>query len=111
MRSLLLLTALAAVAVVPAPAGSPGPGLEDALLSAGPDDRLAVVVMMEAFPVRDTLLADFMAERGVAYAIILLDWFPDLAARDDVLEEVYRVTLERNTIVGGETMVVYQADW
>ncbi len=49
--------------------------------------------------------------RGVGYVIILPNWFPGLAARDDVLEEVHRVALERNTIVGGETMVVYRADW
>jgi hypothetical protein len=77
---------------------------------------LAGLITPEVVPIlhspdRDALLADFMAERGVVYAIILPDWFPGLAARDDVLEEVHRVTLDRNTIVGGETMVVYQAHW
>jgi hypothetical protein len=77
---------------------------------------LAGLITPEVVPIlhspnRDALLADFMAERGVAYAIILPDWFPDLAARADVLKEVHRVTLERNTIVGGETMVVYQTHW
>ncbi len=69
------------------------------------------VVPLLRSPDRDALLANFMAERGVEYAIILPNWFPGLAARDDVLEEVHRVTLERNTVVGGETMVVYRADW
>ena len=69
------------------------------------------VVPLLRSPDRDALLADFMAERNAGYVIILPNWFPGLAARDDVLEEVHRVTLERNTVVGGETMVVYRADW
>ena len=35
----------------------------------------------------------------------------DLAARSDLLEPVHQVTLERNTIAGGQTMVVYRAHW
>jgi len=62
-------------------------------------------------PNRDALLADFMAERGVEYVVIFPNWFPGLAARTDVLEEVHRVTLERNTIAGGDTMIVYHAHW
>ena len=69
------------------------------------------VVPLLRSPNRDALLADFMAERNAGYVIILPNWFPGLAARDDVLEEAHRVTLERNTIVGGDTMVVYQAYW
>jgi arabinofuranosyltransferase len=77
---------------------------------------LAGLITPEVVPIlhssdRDALLADFMAERGVEYVIIFPKWFPDLAARDDVLKPVYQVTLERNTIIGGETMVVYQAHW
>ncbi|MCP4542621.1 MAG: hypothetical protein GY832_36325 [Chloroflexi bacterium] len=87
-----------------------------AYFSERPVIDLAGLITPEVVPIlhspnRDALLVNFMAERDVAYAIILPDWFPDLAARDDVLKEVHRVTLERNTIVGGETMVVYQADW
>ncbi|MDY7077932.1 MAG: hypothetical protein SXV54_13535 [Chloroflexota bacterium] len=62
-------------------------------------------------PDRDARLADFMAGRDVQYVIIFPDWFPDLAARDDLLEPVHQVTLERRTIGGGETMVVYRAHW
>jgi hypothetical protein len=69
------------------------------------------IVPLLRSPDRDALLVDFMAERSVEYVIILPNWFPGLAARDDVLEELHRVTLERNTVVGGETMVVYRADW
>jgi hypothetical protein len=69
-----------------------------------------VVPLLHA-PDRDARLADLMAERGVAYVVIFPNWFPGLAARSDVLEPVYQVTLERNTIAGGETMVVYRAHW
>ncbi|MBU0703074.1 MAG: hypothetical protein KKC18_04335 [Chloroflexi bacterium] len=69
------------------------------------------IVPLLRSPDRDALLADFMAARGVQYVIIFPNWFPGLAARDDVLEEVHRVTLEHNTIAGGETMVVYRAHW
>jgi hypothetical protein len=69
-----------------------------------------VVPLLHA-PDRDARLADLMAERGVQYVVIFPNWFPGLAARSDVLEPVYQVTLERNTIAGGETMVVYRAHW
>jgi hypothetical protein len=69
-----------------------------------------VVPLLRA-PDRASQLADFMAERGVQYVIIFPNWFPDLAARRDLLEPVHQVTLEHNTICGGETMVVYRAHW
>jgi hypothetical protein len=69
------------------------------------------VVPLLRSPDRDALLAGFMAERGVEYVVILPNWFPGLAARDDVLEPIHQVTLQRNTIVGGETMVVYRTHW
>jgi arabinofuranosyltransferase len=69
-----------------------------------------VVPLLHA-PDRDAHLADLMAEQGVQYVVIFPNWFPGLAARTDVLEPVYQVTLEKNTIAGGETMVVYRAHW
>jgi len=69
-----------------------------------------VVPLLHA-PDRDSRLVALLAERGVRYVIIFPDWFPDLAACDDVLEPVHQVTLERNTIAGGETMVVYRTHW
>jgi hypothetical protein len=69
-----------------------------------------VVPLLRA-PDRDARLAEFMAERAVQYVIIFPDWFPDLAARSDLLEPLYQVRLERNTICGGQTMVVYRAHW
>ena len=77
---------------------------------------LAGLVTPEIVPLlrtsdRASQLADFMAERGVQYVIIFPNWFPDLVARRDLLEPVHQVTLEHNTICGGETMVVYCAHW
>jgi hypothetical protein len=62
-------------------------------------------------PAHTEQLLHFLAERGVEYVIIFPNWFPGLAERGDVLEEVHRVTLENRTISGGETMVVYRANW
>jgi len=59
-------------------------------------------------PDRDERLADLLIERGAEYAIIFPNWFPGLAGRRDLLQPVYQVTLEHNTIAGGDTMVVYQ---
>jgi hypothetical protein len=69
------------------------------------------VVPLLRGPERDARLADFLAGRGVGYVIVFPNWFPDLAARTDLLEPVHQVTLERNTIAGGDTMVVYEAHW
>ncbi|MBN1978707.1 MAG: hypothetical protein JW918_15020 [Anaerolineae bacterium] len=62
-------------------------------------------------PAQTQQLIDYLAGQDVAYVVIFPNWFPGLAERSDVLTEVRRVTLERNTIAGGETMVVYRANW
>jgi arabinofuranosyltransferase len=62
-------------------------------------------------PEQTQQLVDFLAQRDVDYVIIFPNWFPGLAARGHVLEEIHRVTLEERSITGGETMVVYQAHW
>ena len=87
-----------------------------AYVSERPVVDLAGLVTPEVVPLlhspdRDARLADFMAARDVAYVAIFPNWFPEIAARTDVLEPVHQVTLERNTIAGGETMVVYRAYW
>lgn len=68
------------------------------------------IVPLLRSPDRDARLAEFLAERDVQYVVIFPNWFPGLAA-NPALEPVYRVTLERRTIAGGETMVVYHAHW
>jgi hypothetical protein len=77
---------------------------------------LAGLVTPEVTPVlrapdQTQQLVDFLAQRDVDYVIIFPNWFPGLASRDDVLEEIHRVTLEERSITGGQTMVVYQAHW
>ncbi|MBI4246105.1 MAG: hypothetical protein HY614_02850, partial [Candidatus Rokubacteria bacterium] len=42
------------------------------------------------------------------YVIVFPAWFPELTARRDLLEEVYRVRLERNEVAGAPEMVVYR---
>jgi len=77
---------------------------------------LAGLITPEVVPIlhmaeRDARLADLLTEQGVDYVLVFPNWFPDLAERRDLLEPVHRVTLERNTICGGQTMVVYRAHW
>jgi arabinofuranosyltransferase len=77
---------------------------------------LAGLVTPEAAPIlnatnRDARLLEMMIEQDVDYVAIFPNWFPGLAAREDVLEPVYQMTLDRRTIAGGETMVVYRAHW
>ncbi len=77
---------------------------------------LAGLVTPEVTPIlrgpdRASGLIGLMASEGVTHVIIFPNWFPDLAARSDVLTPVHGVTLERRTIAGGRTMVVYQAAW
>jgi arabinofuranosyltransferase len=87
-----------------------------AYISERPVIDLAGLVTPEVTPALRTpeqtdQLVAFLAKRDVAYVIIFPNWFPGLAARSDVLEEVHRVTLEDRSITGGETMVVYRAHW
>ena len=50
----------------------------------------------------------FVLESCPDYVIIFPTWFPRLAARDDLLEAVHRVRLERVEVSGGPEMVVYR---
>jgi arabinofuranosyltransferase len=50
----------------------------------------------------------FIAERCPDFVIIFPTWFPELAARRDLLIPLYRVRLERNEVSGGPEMVVYR---
>jgi subtilisin family serine protease len=54
----ILAVALVVASALPAAAGSLAPNLDQALLHAGPDDRVPVVVMMEAFPTQERLLKE-----------------------------------------------------
>jgi hypothetical protein len=50
----------------------------------------------------------FVLESCPDFVIIFPTWFPRLAARDDLLEAVHRVRLERVEVSGGPEMVVYR---
>ncbi|MBI2156857.1 MAG: hypothetical protein HYU26_08130, partial [Candidatus Rokubacteria bacterium] len=42
------------------------------------------------------------------HVIVFPAWFPQLTARADLLEPVYRVRLERNEVAGAAEMVAYR---
>jgi hypothetical protein len=69
------------------------------------------VIPLLRTPDRDARLVTLLAERNVQVVIIFPNWFPGLASRSDLLEPIHQVTLERNTVAGGETMVVYETHW
>ncbi|MBI4637786.1 MAG: hypothetical protein HY727_15740 [Candidatus Rokubacteria bacterium] len=50
----------------------------------------------------------YVIEKCPDYVIVFPAWFPELSARADLLEPVYRVRLERNEVSGGPEMVVYR---
>jgi hypothetical protein len=50
----------------------------------------------------------FIAERCPDAIIIFPTWFPEIAARRDLLVPIYSVRLERNEVSGGPEMVVYR---
>jgi hypothetical protein len=56
-------------------------------------------------------ILDFLERRCPEYLVIFPDWFPALAARDDLFRRVAAVTLARNVVAGGPTMVVYETAW
>jgi len=50
----------------------------------------------------------YLAERCPDYVIVFPTWFPQMTARRESLEPIYRVRLERNEVAGGSEMVVYR---
>ena len=72
-----LAVTIVATSICPVWAGSLTPRLEEALIHAGPDDRVPVVVLMEAFPAQDELLAEVhglnRADRRARVVSILKD--------------------------------------
>jgi len=50
----------------------------------------------------------YLAERCPGHVIVFPAWFPQLTARRDLLEPIYRVRLEHNTVAGADEMVVYR---
>jgi hypothetical protein len=50
----------------------------------------------------------YLVERCPGHVIVFPDWFPQMTARRDLLEPIYRVRLEHNTVAGADEMVVYR---
>lgn len=94
IRPLVLLLLLAVAAAVPARAGSLAPDLEEALLAAGDDDLLPVVVLMEAFPSQDRLLAEVRSMGRESRRAHVRSTLRDLAERSQL---PVRLLLEAET--------------
>jgi hypothetical protein len=56
----------------------------------------------------ETGVMRYLAERCPGHVIVFPAWFPQLTARRDLLEPIYRVRLEHNTVAGADEMVVYR---
>jgi len=56
-------------------------------------------------------LLDYLSQQGVDYVIIFPNWFPELAKQSQALQPVHTITLEHNTIAGGDTMVAFRTQW
>lgn len=50
----------------------------------------------------------YLVERCPGHVIVFPTWFPQMTARRDLLEPVYRVRLAHNTVSGSDEMVVYR---
>jgi arabinofuranosyltransferase len=53
-------------------------------------------------------ILDYVRETCPDYVIVFPSWFPELAARRELVEPIYRVRLERNEVSGAAEMVVYR---
>jgi len=50
----------------------------------------------------------YLVERCPGHVIVFPAWFPQMTARRDLIEPIYRVRLEHNTVSGADEMVVYR---
>jgi hypothetical protein len=60
---------------------------------------------------QDVALCRFLSRHDPDYAILFPNWYPELTRNRQVLTPVHTVRLVRNTIAGGEEMVVYRPHW
>jgi arabinofuranosyltransferase len=56
-------------------------------------------------------LLRYLGRRCPEYLVIFPAWFPELAARADLLRPVTGVTLPYNVVAGAATMTVYETAW
>jgi len=60
----------------------------------------------------DSLTFEYMYDRDrVDYLAIFLDWFRYIPTRTDILKPIKTFAVERNTILGADTTIVYKAEW
>ena len=53
----------------------------------------------------------FLRQARPDYLVILPNWYPELASRDDLFEPVHEFVLDRVTIAAGPRLVVYRTVW
>jgi hypothetical protein len=56
----------------------------------------------------ETEVLRYLLERCPGHVIVFPEWYPQMTARRDLLEPIYRVRLEHNTVAGADEMVVYR---
>jgi len=50
----------------------------------------------------------YLLARCPGHVIVFPEWYPEMTTRRDLLEPIYRVRLEHNTVAGADEMVVYR---
>jgi len=62
--------------------------------------------------VNDSLAFEYMLRNDrVDYVAIFPEWFRHIPKRTNVLRPIRHFTVERNTILGADTTIVYEAEW
>jgi hypothetical protein len=82
-----------------------------AYFSRRPVIDLVGLVSPDVLPYRragDEGILRYLIERCPGHVVVFPAWYPRLTARRDVLEPVYRVRLDHNTVAGADEMVVYR---
>ncbi len=72
----------------------------------------SIVPYLHKYPGERTRgLLEYLAERRPDYLIVFPTWYPEVIDMHDLLTPVRGVGLNRNTICGDDTMVVYAVHW
>src|SRR5262249_53351064 len=72
---------------------------------------LVGLVSPDVLPYRragDPGILRYLARRCPGHVVVFPAWYPEMTARRDLLEPVYRVRLDHNTVAGADEMVVYR---
>jgi hypothetical protein len=56
-------------------------------------------------------LVPYLEQTRPDLVIIFPEWYPTLAARTDLLQEIGRVTVRPAVVAGGENLVIYRTPW